>query len=160
MEPNAAAEIGQLPFFLTGPGETDALLTGMIIFTILVVLLIGVFYLYLHALPERMAHRANSTQLQLVGILALLALFTHNNIFWVAALLIVAIRLPDFVTPINSIAQSLQRLAERPGPAVADTSPTVDLLPSDVTSADAPPSETPSSEASSSETTRQGDDHV
>lgn len=131
MEPNAAVQIGHLPFFITGPGESDVLLTGMVIFTLLVVLLIGVFYLYLHSLPERMAHRANSTQLQLVGILALLALFTHNNIFWVAALLIVAIRLPDFMTPINSIAQSLQRMADGALPAVAPPAVADEATPND-----------------------------
>ncbi|WP_176086048.1 hypothetical protein [Martelella sp. HB161492] len=112
-----------LPFFITGPGQTDVLLVAMIILTLVVVLLIGVFYLHLHALPERMAHRSNSIQLQLVGILALLSLFTHNNIFWVAALLIVAIRIPDFLTPMVSMARSLNRIARsRPRPVVAAVS--------------------------------------
>ncbi|WP_181409882.1 hypothetical protein [Martelella alba] len=115
---------GYLPFFITGPGQTDVLLVAMIILTLVIVLLIGVFYLHLHALPERMAHRSNSIQLQLVGILALLSLFTHNNIFWVAALLIVAIRIPDFLTPMVSMARSLNRIARsRPRPAAAVTAP-------------------------------------
>ena len=117
MDSKAAEHVQHLPFFVTGPGETDILLTSMIIFTLALVLLIGVFYFYLHSLPERMAHDTNSMQLQLVGILVLLALFTHNNIFWVAALLIVAVKVPDFLTPLISIARSLRRIAGRTAPS-------------------------------------------
>ena len=97
------------PFFITPPGETDVLLVGVIVFTVGLVLLVGVLYFNLHALPERMAHRSNHAQLQLVGILTLLALFTHNHIFWIAALLLVALKLPDLVTPLNRIANALDR---------------------------------------------------
>lgn len=113
MEETATAHLGHLPFFITGPGETDTLLVAMGIFAVVIVLLIGVFYLYLHNLPEKIAHGANSTQLQAVGILTLLALFTHNNWFWVAALLLVAIRVPDYLAPLTSIARSLERLSGR-----------------------------------------------
>ena len=34
---------------------------------------------------------------------------THNNIFWVAALLLAAIKLPDFATPLNAIARSVDQ---------------------------------------------------
>ena len=50
-------------------------------------------------------------------VLALLALFTHNNIFWVAALILALLKLPDFLTPINSISESLKKLT----PEEADT---------------------------------------
>jgi hypothetical protein len=76
-------------------------------------MVVGNMYFKLHAIPERMAHKHNNTQLQFITVLALLALFTHNNIFWVAALLLAVVRLPDFSTPINSIAESLARLANR-----------------------------------------------
>ncbi len=105
-----------LPFFITGPGETDTLFNGLIVFVVLAVLALGVFYLYLHSVPDRMAHQANHMQLQLIGILTLLALLTHNNIFWVIALVIAAINPPDFMTPINSMARSLRRLANEPDP--------------------------------------------
>jgi hypothetical protein len=39
-----------------------------------------------------------------------LALFTHNNLFWVAALILALLKLPDFLTPINSISESLKKL--------------------------------------------------
>ena len=38
---------------------------------------------------------------------------THNNVFWVGALMLAVVRFPDFITPINSIDQSLKTLAER-----------------------------------------------
>jgi hypothetical protein len=74
---------------------------------------IGIIYLKLHAIPERLAHKHNNTQLQVIAVLAILALLTHNNIFWFAALLLSVIRIPDFSTPINSIADSLKRIADR-----------------------------------------------
>ena len=77
---------------------------------ILAVLGVGVFYLKLHAIPEQLAHKHGNTQSQLIMVLALLALFTHNNIFWVAALILALLKLPDFLTPINSISESLKKL--------------------------------------------------
>lgn len=97
-----------LPGFLPGPDGSDPLMTFVIILVLVIVLLVGVGYFALHALPERMAHKSNSTQFQLIGILALLALFTHNHIFWIAALLLAAVRLPDVMTPLNRIAASLE----------------------------------------------------
>lgn len=147
MESEALEQVGHLPFYITGPGQTDGLMVGIIILALVGVVLIGVFYLYLHALPERMAHSSNAFQLQLVGVLVLLSLFTHNNIFWIAALLIVAVRVPDFLTPINSIAHSLHRIAhgrdlrEADGPQSEENdqpeaTPTEDVAPSAETSAE------------------------
>jgi len=104
-----------LPFFLPGPDGSDPVLFNTGIFLIVMVLLIGVLYLSLHSLPEKMAHRVNHTQFQVVGILALVALFTHQNIFWVAAILLAAIQLPDFSAPMTSIARSLEKLSGREG---------------------------------------------
>ncbi len=102
-----------LPGFITAPGQTDTLMVAMLVLMIVIVVGAGVFYLKLHALPEHMAHRTNKVQLQFVAMLALLALFTHNGTFWVAALLLAMIDLPDFATPINSIALSLERVSGR-----------------------------------------------
>nr|WP_246079454.1 hypothetical protein [Zongyanglinia marina] len=104
---------GHIPGYLPGADGSDPLFTGMVVFTILLVLLIGSFYFKLHAIPEHMAHEDNHTQMQVIGILALLALFTHNNIFWVIALLVAAFRMPDFLTPLQSIASSLDYLKQR-----------------------------------------------
>ena len=101
-----------LAWFITAPGQTDVLFNVTIVFLIVVVLAVGNFYFQLHALPEQMAHKsANKVQMQLVAVLALLALFTHNNVLWVAALLLALVRLPDFSTPIFSMARSLDKLA-------------------------------------------------
>jgi len=102
-----------LPAFLPGADGSDTLFTGVIIFMVVIVLIIGNFYFKLHALPEKIAHGANSTQFQLICVLALLALFTHNNLFWIGALLLATVKLPDFTTPLNSISRSLDELVDR-----------------------------------------------
>jgi hypothetical protein len=99
-----------LPRYLAGP-DGDPLFTIVLWLLIIMLLVVGNLYLKLHALPERMAHKHNNTQLQMIMVLALLGLFTHNNVFWVAALLLSAIRLPDFTTPLKSIAKSLHKMA-------------------------------------------------
>lgn len=98
-----------LPVFIAGPDGGDVLFIATAAFVLVFVLILGNLYFRLHALPEMMAHRANSAQYQLIGILTLLALFTHNNLFWVAALLLAALKLPDIATPLYAIARSLER---------------------------------------------------
>ena len=84
-----------LPPFITAPGETDYFYNGSAIFIVIMIVVLGSLYFRLHALPEHLAHdNSNKVQFQLVGVLALLALFTHNNIFWVAALLLALVRDP------------------------------------------------------------------
>jgi hypothetical protein len=100
-----------LPWFITAPGQTDGLFTAMIVFLLAVLFLIGVLYFKLHALPEHMAHRTSKVQLEFVAVLSVIALFTHEHLFWIIALLLAMVELPDFSTPINLMAQSLQRLA-------------------------------------------------
>jgi hypothetical protein len=102
-----------LPSFVTAPGQSDWLMTAMLVFLLVAVVSVGLVYLKLHALPEHMAHRTNKVQLQFVAVLALLALFTHNHVFWIAALLLALVELPDFSTPMNSIALSLERMSGR-----------------------------------------------
>jgi hypothetical protein len=99
-----------LPPFVGGADGSDPLFSAIIFIVIFAALGIGVFYLKLHAIPEQLAHKHSNTQSQLIMVLALLALFTHNNIFWVAALILALLKLPDFLTPINSISESLKKL--------------------------------------------------
>ena len=73
-----------LPVFITAPGETDIPMVIMAVFLVLAVLTIGLLFLRLHTLPERMAHRRHKLQFEIVAVLGLLALFTHMHIFWVA----------------------------------------------------------------------------
>jgi hypothetical protein len=100
-----------LPFYVARPGETDVLMIVMGIFLILAVLGVGNIYLHLHSLPERMAHKSQKLQFEIVAVLGLIALFTHIHIFWIAALLLALIDLPDFSTPLTSIAGSVERIA-------------------------------------------------
>ena len=105
-----------LPIFITPPGQTDVLFNVMAVFIVLMVLVVGNLYLRLHALPERMSHRANVVQMEIVAVLALISLFTHNHIFWIVGLLLAFIRIPDFSTPMVSIAESLEKLSGRYDP--------------------------------------------
>ncbi|EHK75750.1 hypothetical protein SM0020_22222 [Sinorhizobium meliloti CCNWSX0020] len=107
------AAVAHLPPFITAPGQTDVLFNMMIVFVLLMVFVVGILYLRLHALPEHMAHGASKVQLQIVGVLALIALFTHNHLFWIAALLLAMVEIPNFSSPVESIARSLAKMADR-----------------------------------------------
>jgi hypothetical protein len=109
------AATAHLPPFITGPGETDVLFVVVAVLLVVIVLTIGNLYLRLHALPEQVAHRTNKVQMEIVAILALIALFTHNHLYWIAALLLAFVQFPDFSTPIASMARSLERLAHGDG---------------------------------------------
>src|SRR6266487_5590321 len=78
------------------------------------VLAVGNFYLHLHTLPERMAHKSQKLQFEIVAVLGLLALFTHIHLFWIVGLLLAMVDLPDFGTPLRSIAGSVEKIAGGP----------------------------------------------
>jgi hypothetical protein len=122
-----SAATHHLPPFVTAPGETDVLFVAMGFFVLLAVVGIGVFYFKLHALPEQMAHRGQKVQFEIVAVLALLALFTHNHAFWIAGLLLALVPLPDFTTPLSSMARSLALIADKAGPA--DSRPSAAQVP-------------------------------
>jgi hypothetical protein len=111
-----------LPPFIAAPGETDVWMVVMGVFLIVAVLAVGNFYLRLHTLPERMAHKSQKLQFEIVAVLGLLALFTHIHLFWIAGLLLALIDLPDFSTPLRSIAGSVEKIAGN-APAVAGQGP-------------------------------------
>jgi len=103
-----------LPGFITAPGDTDVLMIVIGIVLIGSVLAVGNFYLHLHTLPERMAHKSQKLQFEIVAVLGLLALFTHNHLFWVIGLVLAMIDLPDFGTPLRRIAGSVEKIAGGP----------------------------------------------
>jgi hypothetical protein len=103
-----------LPGFITAPGDTDVLMIAVGIFLIGAILAVGNLYLHLHTLPERMAHKSKKLQFEIVAVLGLLALFTHNHLFWVIGLFLALIDLPDFITPLRRIAGSVDKLAGVP----------------------------------------------
>jgi hypothetical protein len=103
-----------LPSFITAPGDTDVLMVGVGIFLIVAILAVGNFYLRLHSLPERMAHKSQKFQFEIVAILGLLSLFTHNHLYWVIGLFLAMVDLPDFSTPLRRIAGSVEKMAGVP----------------------------------------------
>src|SRR3954463_8618066 len=101
------------PSFIVAPGDSDLLMIGVAIFLILAVLVVGNIFFRLHTLPERLAHKSQKLQFEIVAVLGLLALFTHVHLFWVAGLLLALIDLPDFGTPLGRIAGALEGIAGR-----------------------------------------------
>ena len=120
---------GHVPSYIAGPGGDDVLFSRLSVFILVLVVLIGVTYFRLHALPESIAHRENHAQFQLVGVLSLVALFTHDNIFWIAALLLAAVRLPNFTAPLQAIADNLKELARPAGRPAVQEAPTAGPMP-------------------------------
>jgi hypothetical protein len=112
-----------LPIFITAPGATDVLSVITAVFLVLAVLAVGLLFLRLHTLPERIAHRGHKLQFEIVAILGLLALFTHVHLFWVAGLLLALIDIPDFGNPLRRIAGSLEKIAGIPPGQGADGVP-------------------------------------
>lgn len=113
LHPNAPHH---LPAFITAPGDTDYFMVAMGVLLIGAVLFIGNIYLQIHSLPDRMAHKSQKMQFEIVAVLGLLALFTHVHLFWVAALLLAMVDLPDFGTPLRRIAGSVEKIAGGPAP--------------------------------------------
>ena len=111
MSERHSAATHHVPGFITSPGETDVLMVIMAVVLLFSVLGFGILFLRLHSLPERMAHRTHKIQFEIVAVLCLIALFTHMHIFWIIALLLAMIDLPDFGTSLNRIAGSAEKLA-------------------------------------------------
>jgi hypothetical protein len=110
-EVNPAA-INHLPIFITPPGNTDILMMVTAVFLLVVVVAFGLLFLRLHSLPERMAHRGHKLQFEIVAVLCLIALFTHVHAFWIAALLLALIDIPDIGDWMRRIAGGVERIAE------------------------------------------------
>jgi hypothetical protein len=103
-----------LPPFITAPGDADVLMVAMAVFLLIAVLAVGLLFLRLHTLPERIAHRGHKLQFEIVAVLGLLALFTHVHLFWVIGLLLALIELPDFSGTFGRMAGALERIAGKP----------------------------------------------
>jgi hypothetical protein len=118
-----------LPFYLAPGSGTDVLMVVIGIFLVAILIWVGTLYLRLHSLPERMAHKSEKLQFEIVAILGLLALFTHIHLFWVAGLLLAMIDIPDFGTPLRSIAHSVEKIADVESPAGIEAEQDVTLAP-------------------------------
>jgi NADH:ubiquinone oxidoreductase subunit 5 (subunit L)/multisubunit Na+/H+ antiporter MnhA subunit len=120
-EPLHPAAPHHLPAFISAPGETDVLMVVTAVFLVLAVLAVGLLFLRLHTLPERMAHKSHKLQFEIVAVLGLLALFTHQHIFWVAGLLLALVDIPDFGGALRRMAGSLEKIAGiKPGEGAAE----------------------------------------
>ncbi len=100
-----------VPFFITPPGQTDVLFNVTLVLLVACIILTGVVFLTIHSLPERMAHKSQKILLDLIALLCLLALLTHEHLFWFAAIVLAFIDIPDFLTPVNRIASSVESMA-------------------------------------------------
>jgi hypothetical protein len=103
--------VEHLPMFITAPGDTDVLMVVMAWVLAFCVVAFGVFFFRLHSLPEHIAHRSHKVQMEIVSVLCLISLFTHEHIFWIAGLLLAFIDIPDFGTPLKRIAGGVERIA-------------------------------------------------
>lgn len=110
LAPNPVATT-HLPFFITAPGDTDVLYNIMVVVVVGSIVMTGILFLTIHSLPERMAHKSKKIQFDIVAVLGLLGLLSHEHVFWVAALLLAFIDIPDFLTPVKRIATSVEALA-------------------------------------------------
>ena len=100
-----------LPSFITAPGSADYLSVVAAILLIGAVLGVGLLFLRLHTLPERIAHKSHKLQFEIVAVLGLLALFTHVHLFWVIGLLLALIDVPDFSGMFSRMAGALEKIA-------------------------------------------------
>lgn len=87
--------MARLPFWVTPPGETDGFLVAVGCLLVLILLGFGALYFTIQAIPDRMAAGTHKVQMQIVGVLGLISLFTLNNAFWIAAILIAAVPLHE-----------------------------------------------------------------
>jgi hypothetical protein len=122
-----------MPFFITAPGQTDVLFNITLWFVVACIVLTGVIFFTIHSLPERMAHKSQKILFDLIALLCLLALLTHEHLFWFIAIVLAFIPIPDFLTPVNRIASSVVAMAgqqaseseagEKPADVSVSTSP-------------------------------------
>jgi hypothetical protein len=95
-----------IPWFVPSPDGSDPLMVVTALILLAGTVFIGVFFFFLHSLPERLGHK--KFQFEIVAVLGLISLFTHQHIFWVIALILALVDLPDFTTPLGRIATALE----------------------------------------------------
>ncbi len=120
------AATDHIPWFMAAPDGSDTLLAVTTFVVLAATFAVGILFFKLHSLPERLGHK--KFQFEIVAVLTLLSLFTHIHLFWVIALLLALIDIPDFQTPLQRIAASVERISgAEPGSGNAATPP--DRLP-------------------------------
>jgi len=113
--PMNPAATDHVPGFITPPGSSDTLLNLMAVVLLGAVLGLGVMFFWLHSLPERLVHKSAKMHIDLVAVLCLISLFTHIHAFWIVALLIAFVKVPDLSflgRNLQRITNSLERIAD------------------------------------------------
>lgn len=95
-----------IPFYVPGADGSDPLLMITALILLAGTLAIGALYFRLHALPEQLGH--HKLQFEVCAVLALISLFTHEHLYWIIALVLALVDLPDFSTPLGRIATALE----------------------------------------------------
>ena len=139
VDANVHVSLEHLPFFIVPPGESDIFFGLVAVLLVLIVLGFGALYLTIQAWPDRLAKDASKVQLQIVGILGLISLLTLNNAYWIAGLLVAAIRIPDIVTPLREIAKAF---SNRPDLIAPRSGEVPDAVPQETSEAAASPKRT------------------
>jgi hypothetical protein len=145
-----------LPSFITAPGETDILMVVTAVILAVSILMFGILFFRLHSLPEQLAHGSKKVQLEIVSVLGLIGLLTHNHAFWIAALLLAFIEFPDFSGWLGRMTRAVERIAGlKPGEdTAAEATPLKAIVDTKQTGpAAAPPQETRSRPAKQREPT-------
>lgn len=106
------ASTPHLPFFTPLPDGSDFLLNVTAVTLTASVLAVGILFFRIHTLPERMAHKSKKIQVELIAVLGLLSLLSHEHLFWVAGLLLAFIDLPDIGAPFQRAVRALEALAK------------------------------------------------
>jgi hypothetical protein len=128
-----------LPSFITPPGETDTLMVVTAAILAVSILMFGILFFRLHNLPEQMAHKSKKAQLEIVSLLCLLGLLTHIHAFWIAALLLAFVDIPDFPGWLGRIAVAVERVAGlKPGDSAAPAAPRETIVDANAKRAEAP----------------------
>ena len=70
-----------LPSYIGRADGSDPLFTAVVFILIAGLTGVTVLYFKLHSIPEHPAQEQNNTQTQLIIVLTVLTLFTHNNLF-------------------------------------------------------------------------------
>ena len=115
--------VEHLPMFITEPGNTDVLMVVTALILLFAVVAFGVLFFRLHSLPEQIAHKSHKVQMEIVSVLCLISLFTHEHIFWIAGLILAFIDIPDFGNPLRRITGAVEKMAgiHPPPDAAAET---------------------------------------
>ena len=103
--PYSDEALARLPFWVTPPGHTDGFLVFVGLVLVAVLLGFGALYFTVQSIPDRMATGAHKVQIQLVSVLGLISLFTLNNAFWIAAILVAAVPLHEIFPSLKSVVR-------------------------------------------------------